>query len=90
MILLPHEIELSERFSDIIRDWLTADELADVNSKNNADEDHCATHEYCDANEAMQQAFLASRGVSIDVQNEEHIELINRAWKRSKKNKFKN
>ena len=91
MILPPHVIELSEVFTGIIIQWLTSEEIKEVNRKNAITGDSsCATHEYCDPNEAMYQAFKSVKGREINYEDGEDIELMNRAWAMSKKQQFKN
>ena len=84
-------IKLANKFSSILREWLTAEELQEINDKNAEykanGEPHCATHEYCDPNQAMINAF-EHFGIDIDFDNEEHINLINDAWKLANDNKF--
>ena len=49
---------LADDFSRIIRDWLTSEELAEVLLRNrNREPGVCATHDFCDANVAMEEAF---------------------------------
>ena len=84
-------IKIANKFSSILREWLTAEELQEINDKN-ADYrmgigTWCATHEYCDPNQAMINAF-EHFGIDIDFDNEEHINLINDAWKLANDNKF--
>ena len=84
-------IKIANKFSSILREWLTTEELQEINDKN-ADYrmgigTWCATHEYCDPNQAMINA-LAHFGIDIDFDNEEHINLINDAWKLANDNKF--
>lgn len=86
----PHVFELSEQFSGIIRDWLTEDELEQVNTANLNSGDSCETHEFCDPNEAMLQAFNKAFNCELDLQDPLHVELFNRAWAVSKKRNFKN
>ena len=84
-------IKIANKFSSILCEWLTTEELQEINDKN-ADYrmgigTWCATHEYCDPNQAMINA-LAHFGIDIDFDNEEHINLINDAWKLANDNKF--
>jgi hypothetical protein len=49
-------------FSRVLHEWLTADELAEALRRNASPEyaGCCATHDFCDANMAMQEAFIAA------------------------------
>lgn len=40
----------------------------------------CATHDYCDANMVMDQAFREIVGCEVDVENDLHVNLWNDAW----------
>ncbi len=50
---------IADTFKTVMREWLTADQLALVDQTNNrrADQLTCATHDYCDANMAMLEAL---------------------------------
>lgn len=48
--------ELASRFSAIIRDWLSPQELAAVRL-NDPSSQCCATHDFCDPNQAMLYAW---------------------------------
>lgn len=72
-------IQLANRFSALIREWLTADELAAVNKTNVAEPGYCATHECCDPNEAMMLAFVEVFGRDMDPMADERI--YGAAWK---------
>lgn len=57
---------LADDFSRILGDWLTPSELAEIRRRN-ATPDYsgvCASHDFCDANEAMAQA-LAVQGLEF-------------------------
>jgi len=44
---------VSDRFSRILNRWLTDEELTKINEQNIKEPQYCATHEYCDPNEAI-------------------------------------
>lgn len=48
----------------------------------------CASHEYCDANMPMSEAFQVVTGHEIDCQSEEDAALWSDAWDVAKKNRF--
>ena len=60
------------RFSDIICTWHTAEEMRDIISRNEAEEDDnvCHSHDFCDANEAMLQAFEQALGREMHLPSE--------------------
>jgi phosphopantetheinyl transferase (holo-ACP synthase) len=90
--------KLSNEFSRIINEWLTADEIKAINKANAEDKEHCATHQYCDPNEAMLQAFETVIGrefvfFDAEIPNTESQQvkddlLITIAWNLSRKNNF--
>lgn len=85
--------KVSHSFSWYLRNWLTVDQLKEVNRKNETEEyiqnRYCASHEYCDPNEAMIQA-MEGNGFKFDTQSEEQNKVIKEAWNLSKKLKFAN
>lgn len=85
--------QLSTKFSAIIREWLTAEEIAEVNEKNEkaAWAGCCATHDYCDTNQAMLDAHKTVFNTpDIDLGDNATIDMMNKAWDISKKAKFQN
>ena len=92
---------LSAAFNTILHDWLTPEELMQVNKRNSKrkNENYCATHEFCEPNEAMLQAFVLVFNreyvfFNIDIEGTKEQSYLddayfNHAWNLSKKNKFK-
>ncbi len=84
---------LSKEFSGILREWLTAEALAEIVELNKtyAIEGHgaCATHEYCDPNQAMIDAFTLLFHREPEAQGENDNDLMNKAWNLSKSQEFK-
>lgn len=82
---------LSNRFSYLINENFSAIELAETIRKNKTEDykNCCATHDYCDANMIMDEAFTEIVGHEIDLQNDADLELWNSAWDLSKANDFK-
>ena len=91
---MKNAIKIANKFSSILREWLTTEELNEINNKNTEYKKGigtwCATHEYCDPNQGMINAFAYFGIVDIDFENEKHINLINDAWKLASDNKFQN
>ena len=83
--------ELSNKFSLLVNKAFTKKELKDTISKNKTIEyeNCCATHDYCDANMIMDEAFTEIIGYEIDLQNDADLDLWNNAWALSKANYFK-
>jgi hypothetical protein len=84
---------LAKHFVDVIHEWTTAAELAEIKKRNATyDAGVCATHDFMDANMAMQEAFVRTFSrepfTPIDVEegttSEERVEHDlthwNRAW----------
>lgn len=75
---------LAECFAETLHLWLTAEEMEEVVARNNgvyADEpDICASHDFCDANMAMDSAFKEILGRSPDVGDEADADLWGEAW----------
>jgi hypothetical protein len=52
---------IAERFATVLLDWLTPDEIVEMRRRNREDPSYssgaCASHDFCDANMAMMEAF---------------------------------
>lgn len=79
---------LAVEFSNIIKSWLSSDEMIAVNSRNEGYGESCATHDFCDSNEAMAEAFEKVFKRELDFQIETDLMHINKAWTFAKTNKF--
>ena len=73
---------LAVSFSSILRGWLTADEIAECIAANAAEtrQGVCHSHDYCDANEAMDEAFVTVLGFSPETSDEAMNDLWASAW----------
>ena len=52
--------QLADAFAAVLRTWLTADEITAIDAANRAEDparNICHSHDYCDANMAMWEAF---------------------------------
>lgn len=85
---------LARKFSAILCEWLTPEQIQEVVEKNKiAIDGVCHSHDYCDANMAMDEAFveLWSEGTADDTnpsqQTEDHA-LWGAAWQIAKDNNF--
>lgn len=95
--VLPSMEAVSQTFSKLLREQLTPDQMDAINASNKAgdySDSFCASHDHCDSNMVMAQAF-ATFGISEDriincdgVQSAELLTLWNNAWCLSKKNHF--
>ncbi|MCK1671087.1 hypothetical protein [Bradyrhizobium sp. 150] len=79
---------IAEAFAEVLRQWLTREEMEAVRSRNASQSNPgiCHSHDFCDANMAMDAAF---RGLSIPTcldldddtkEHEEACRLWNDAW----------
>lgn len=80
----PHKEWLAERFAAILKEWLTAEQWADMKRKNETDPRYtggvCASHDYCDANMAMDQAWRERFATSPNADDEAQATLWSTAW----------
>jgi hypothetical protein len=73
---------LAERFVAVLRDWLTQTEWLDMCIRNEAEHNAhvCHTHDYCDANMAMDAAFREVARRAPDIDDDADVTLWNKAW----------
>jgi hypothetical protein len=82
---------LGAAFVAVLKDWLTADDFAEMQEVNatpdfTAPNGPCASHNYCDANMAMSEAFEVALGREPDVFDQDDgaegpdVTLWNAAW----------
>lgn len=89
---------LAGQFSDIVHEWTTPEEFAEIQRRNKTNGDQvCATHDFFDANEAMDAAFNRAFGRSCrltsdveegrctDAEMQADVDLWNAAWTQAKK-----
>lgn len=82
-------MDLSDKFSDLIRSHLTPEQMTAVVTINEInDNDTCATGDFCDSNMLMDDAWLAVMKRELDCGSEYDMALWNRAWNLSKRIKF--
>lgn len=83
-------VALSYKFSLVIRDWLGA-EIYDAIELNRAEQcdSVCHTHDFCDANEAMAEAWLEVFGTAADTSSEYVCKIWSAAWCLAKEREFK-
>lgn len=94
---LPGKVAVA--FSRVLHEWLTPLQMAKVITRNAAANDSsCATHDFCDANMAMDEAFkrVLGRGCLLieesasDEDKQADTDLWNEAWTIAKEAKFRN
>ena len=75
--------KISQRFEGILRGWLTADEWGEMVEANRREDNPiiCHSHDFCDANMAMHEAF-AAEGIPLgdDGLDEKTAAIWNAAW----------
>lgn len=83
---------LSQAFTTVVRSNFTIKELREINKRNKAYEiTHpgcCATHDFCDANMLMAEAFHNAFKREPDVGSEEDAQLWSAAWNDARTRKF--
>ena len=81
-------IRLARAFGEQVQSTFRVDtfrEICDRNKGQYADSDICATHDFCDANMAMAQAFKDVTGRDADGDNGGDATLWNDAWELARK-----
>ena len=72
---------LAGQFVDVIHEWTTPEEFEQIKQRNRTnDASVCATHDFMDANEAMDEAFRRALGRSYDMESDADTALWNEAW----------
>jgi hypothetical protein len=83
---------LARRFAHELRQTLTADQMAMVLKRNADPAQHsglvCASHDFCDANVCMIDAFELTVGREPDASSDEDTDLINAAWSAARNAQF--
>jgi hypothetical protein len=86
---------LAREFARVLTDWLGAEKMREVNARNVAyaaeygDPNRvCASHDFCDANQAMLDACESLMGPEFDICDESTHALINAAWAHAKARDF--
>ncbi len=72
-------VTIAQKFHGIVRRELT-DHLEAIDEENRTTEHTCATHDFCDANMLMSEAFTAVLGRDMDAGSEDDAALWNEAW----------
>jgi len=81
---------LANQFSHLIREWFTDEELREAVERNKTIGPlSCATHDFCDANEAMAEAWEIVFRSEINCEDERQCELWGQAWDLAKDAEFR-
>ena len=78
---------IGERFASVLSGWLKHSQWEEMRRVNvgNVGDSVCASHDFCDANEAMSKAFMSVTGREISGDNEADCQLWNDAWSFAKR-----
>ena len=80
---------LAREFARVLSEWLTSGELIAVNARNRTyPPSCCASHDFCDANMAMLEAWLVACGREPDPENQSDADLWGAAWDIAKAAQF--
>jgi hypothetical protein len=74
---------LAAEFAMVLADYIGRDKVADVRLLNAADPDKriCHSHDFCDANMVMFDAFKEIMGRNVDMESDADLALWSDAWK---------
>ncbi|WP_127128008.1 hypothetical protein [Pseudoflavitalea rhizosphaerae] len=78
-------------FSKILKEWLTYEQLSFINKRNDSEgfnSSFCASHQFCDANMAMNEAFRRVLQRDANVNCCKDTSIWNEAWDIAKKEHF--
>jgi hypothetical protein len=85
-------LKVAKQFSVVLNQWIP-EKLYEINLRNKEQSyiDHgcCATHDFCDPNQAIIDAFVSVFGREPDTQNHKDNLLIDNAWTVAKTAEFK-
>lgn len=84
-------IQLAKMFASVLKEWLSPEQFNLVINLNKTEvysDDICASHEFCDANMAMFEAFSRLFKREIVVHSDDDTNLWNSAWATAKKADF--
>lgn len=87
------ERQIANEFINVIHQWLMPEQIDEIVLRNRHEPSGkiCHTHDFCDANVAMLEAFtwVTGRDADFEDDDEKDIKLINRAWDIAKAKEFK-
>lgn len=81
---------MADEFRSVLRSWLTEPQLVEVDARNAAEENKniCHTHDFCDANMAMLEAFETITAREFKHGDDHDSALFNEAWALASADKF--
>lgn len=81
--------KLARDFSDVLQKWLTPEQMEEVNKRNAAETSPgvCHSHDFCDANEAMLEAY-AKQMCPDEMGTPESLSAWDAAWHLARQHEF--
>jgi len=88
MMKLP--LRIAQEFSVTLNRWLGTEKMIEVDKRNQNELDPhiCHSHDFCDANMAMAEAFQKIVGHDADVHSGTDVALWTEAWNMAKRRGF--
>jgi hypothetical protein len=82
--------QLSSAFREKMRSYFPSETLAEIDRRNKfeADSSVCHSHDFCDANMVMLEAFIEVSGRDYDFGSDADMDLWNEAWDKTKADGF--
>jgi hypothetical protein len=85
---MKHEL-IGDKFAEVLKDWLQSEKFEEVRKRNAEDPElgiySCASHDFCDANMAMIEAFESfGEELPDDDGDQAQFDLWNKAWSYAK------
>lgn len=71
---------LAQEFATILASWLGPVAFKEMVARQDPESPFCASHDFCDANMAMQEAFTKLHARNSDTNSTDDVGLINAAW----------
>ena len=87
------QAKLAAVFAEVLHEWLTPAQMREVVARNEHYGNACASHDFCDANMAMDEAFTKTQGRELEMgegtrQSRADVALWNGAWAIAKRMNF--
>ena len=86
--MTPTTEAVAARFCAILRSWLSPQQLQEINEENRLNPGFCATHDYCDPNQAMIDAWEIESGREWSSEDGECYEITEAAWPKARESGF--
>lgn len=86
--MTPTTEAVAARFCAILQSWLSPQQLEEINTENRLNPGFCATHDYCDPNQAMIDAWEIESGREWSSEDAECYEITEAAWPMARRSGF--